>query len=130
MLHALKTIQPYFDEVAAGNKSFEVRKIDRPYMIGDFLALNEWDGKYYTGRFVVARIVYILADGEYVKDGYAILGIVPAEISSEDQLYRFDMVRNKLTRGYQVYGEQRGELSSDADPLEAGTRRGEIHDQK
>lgn len=40
--HQLKVIPPYFDEVASGRKTFEVRKNDRAYQRGDILELREW----------------------------------------------------------------------------------------
>lgn len=52
MMHALKTDPEFFEEVAARNKGFEVRKNDRGYQVYDFAALNEWRVKEYTGRFL------------------------------------------------------------------------------
>lgn len=80
MLHALKTDPSYFEDVAAGNKGFEVRKNDRPYKNGDFIALNEWKDKEYTGRFMLMKIVYILDNPQYCKEGYVILGLKPSEM--------------------------------------------------
>jgi hypothetical protein len=52
MTHCLKTIQPWFDHVAEGTKTFELRKNDRGFKIGDRLFLQEWDEirERYTGR--------------------------------------------------------------------------------
>jgi hypothetical protein len=79
MLHALKTIQPYFSEVKSGKKNFELRKFDRPYKVGDDVVLQEWDNdkQEYTGEEVHFGIIYILKDvPKYgLKDGYCILGI-------------------------------------------------------
>ena len=41
MIHELKTLKPYFDALAQGNKTYEVRKTDCDFNVGDFLALNE-----------------------------------------------------------------------------------------
>ena len=59
VVHDLKTIQPYFDEVAAGRKRFEIRFDDRGFAVGDWLCLKEWTGQDYTGREVYAKILYI-----------------------------------------------------------------------
>lgn len=80
MIHELKTVQPYFDDVASGNKTFEVRKNDREFMVGDFLALNEYDpqqlpGMEYTGRCMLAQVTYILRTPEYCKEGFITMGI-------------------------------------------------------
>ena len=42
MTHRLKTIQPYFDNIASGAKTFEIRKNDRGFEVGDELLLMEW----------------------------------------------------------------------------------------
>lgn len=75
MLHALKTLPQYFEAAAEELKKFEVRKNDRPYAPGDYVALNEWNGEQYTGRFTLHKIIYILSDPEYCKSGYVVLGL-------------------------------------------------------
>lgn len=41
MIHQLKCDSKFFEDVASGKKTFEVRKNDRDFFVGDFLALNE-----------------------------------------------------------------------------------------
>jgi ASC-1-like (ASCH) protein len=73
MTHELKTLPQYFEEVWKGNKTFEVRKNDRNFKVGDEVLLKEYlpfDDEY-TGRKVLGMITYILQnfealDGEYV----------------------------------------------------------------
>ena len=43
MIHELKIFPEYFEAVISGKKSFEIRKADRPFAVGDILALNEFD---------------------------------------------------------------------------------------
>jgi len=43
MTHALKTWPEYFQAVAERGKTFEVRKADRPFKVGETLLLQEWD---------------------------------------------------------------------------------------
>lgn len=86
MIHALKTATAYFEASVAGVKSFEVRKNDRPYNIGDYVAQNEWDGEHYTGRCTLHRIIYILSDPEFCKEGYVILQLVPCSIRARGEL--------------------------------------------
>ena len=52
MIHELKTLPEYFKEVVSGNKPFEVRKNDRPFKVGDYLMLREYEPKeaLYTGK--------------------------------------------------------------------------------
>lgn len=78
MIHELKTLPEYFEPVLREGKTFELRKADRDFRLGDYLALNEWtkeDG--YTGRALLARVVYILNPNEVATcvPGYVILGI-------------------------------------------------------
>lgn len=75
MLHTLKTLPQFFEASAKGIKNFEVRKNDRPYQTGDYVALNEWNGEQYTGRFTLHKIVYVLSDPEYCKQGFVVLGL-------------------------------------------------------
>jgi len=79
MTHELKTIQPFYDAVVSGDKTFEIRKFDRDYKVGDFLELKEWvmNGHYFSGDFVLKQITYILSDAKKygLTDGYCILGI-------------------------------------------------------
>lgn len=83
MIHALKTEPKYFIDIANGKKTFEIRKFDRSFTIGDFLALNEFDPEEeYTGRCMMVEIVYMLDEAEYCKEGYVVLGIKPRCISS------------------------------------------------
>ena len=75
--HELKILPQYFDDVASGKKSFEIRKADRDFKVGDFLILKEWEGGMYTGRAVVAKVDYIYqGDGSYgLSEEYCILGL-------------------------------------------------------
>jgi hypothetical protein len=72
-IHELKTIQPYFDDVWCDRKTFEIRKNDRDFQINDLLVLKEYNGMML--RNIVAKIIYILDDINYVKEGFVVLGI-------------------------------------------------------
>ena len=76
MIHALKTEPRFFGAVIRGEKTFEVRKNDRDFKVGDYLKLNEITvpEKEKTGRFVVLRITYILNDERFCKKGFVVLG--------------------------------------------------------
>ena len=73
-IHELKIWPPYYRDVVNGVKTFEVRKYDRDFRVGDSLILKEYNGEY-TGNSVTMRICYALSDPDFVKDGYVILGI-------------------------------------------------------
>lgn len=61
MTHTLKTIQPYYSKVESGEKTFEIRRNDRPFKVGDTLILQEYIAltKTYTGEEVKKKITYI-----------------------------------------------------------------------
>ena len=99
MIHALKTLPDYFDASADGIKNFEVRKNDRPYKPGDYVASNEWDGERYTGRCTLHKIIYILSDPEYCKPEYVVLGLDPCRITAKDDFNN----RMGEKRGVPVY---------------------------
>ncbi|MCY6957934.1 DUF3850 domain-containing protein [Clostridium sp. ZC22-4] len=79
MNHQLKIIPKYFNDVANKTKTFEVRKDDRNFQVGDCLVLREFENGDYTGKYISVYISYILGreynEKKYVKDGYVILGI-------------------------------------------------------
>lgn len=80
-VHQLKTVEPYFSAVKRGDKTFEVRKFDRDYQIGDFLDLTFYDPKTNSlGESITKRITYMMTDTPYVPEGYVILGMVDNEI--------------------------------------------------
>ena len=76
--HKLKILPEYFQAVWDGTKTFELRKFDRDYKVGDTLVLEEWDGSKYTGSAICKTISYILADcpAYGLADGFCILGMV------------------------------------------------------
>jgi hypothetical protein len=58
-IHELKVAGcPYFDRILDGTKTFEVRRDDRGFRVGDTLWLREWNGSY-TGRSIHKRVSYI-----------------------------------------------------------------------
>lgn len=61
MLHNLKINKEFFVPVMEQVKTFEIRKNDRNFRIGDKITLNEWDEnlEVYTGRKVHGVITYI-----------------------------------------------------------------------
>lgn len=88
--HELKTWPSFFAAVRDGSKTFEVRRNDRDFVVGDVLRLCEWDpcadrvacsvlvrgvGDY-TGLTHEMRVTYVLRGGEFgIEAGFCVLGI-------------------------------------------------------
>lgn len=76
--HLLKTWPEYFEAVARLDKTFEVRKNDRDFKVGDLLVLQEYDNEHdwITGRYVAVTVTYVLQGGQFgVDPGYVVLGL-------------------------------------------------------
>lgn len=74
-VHQIRLLKSYFEDVANGIKTFELRMNDRGYKKGDILEMMEFtDGKY-TGRAVRVIVTYILEDYTGIEDGYCIMAI-------------------------------------------------------
>ena len=97
-IHELKILPYFFVAVKAGSKTFELRKNDRNFKVGDILVLKEFktgcvdhtgdeevviEERGYTGREIKKRISYILEGGQYgLRKGYSILAL--GEIKGEE----------------------------------------------
>lgn len=77
MIHGLKIRPKYFDAVRSGEKTFELRRNDRDFRVGDYLALNEWDGESYTGRTELVKVTYMLTPNDIMtcQGGYVVMSI-------------------------------------------------------
>lgn len=95
MIHQLKIESKYFTQIVTGVKTFEVRKNDRNYHVGDYLGLNEITDhacnkngdRIETGNFILVKVLNILHDERFVKDGYVIMSIRPCTIKEVDWDY-------------------------------------------
>lgn len=72
--HILKCRQPFYDAIVDGSKTFEVRKNDRGFAVGDVLRLREVT-EVYTGRAIDVLVTYVLDDPEFVLPGFVVMGI-------------------------------------------------------
>lgn len=76
--HTLKTWPEYMDSIENGQKTFEVRKNDRGFRLGDILHLREWCPKHkkWGTRIVTCSISYILHGPAFgICEGYCVMGI-------------------------------------------------------
>jgi phosphoribosyl-ATP pyrophosphohydrolase len=85
--HELKILPQYFNDIQDGSKTFEIRKNDRGFEVGDKIILKEFERGAdnfidvriktgYTGNETTKEISYILKGGKYgLEEGYCILGL-------------------------------------------------------
>ncbi len=84
MIHDLKSWPEYFRHVSDGSKTFEIRRNDRGFKVGDMLNLREWKQELeeYTGRFAVRKITHIMRaihkNEMGLAPGFCIMSIQPA----------------------------------------------------
>lgn len=103
MIHELKCIPEYFEALASGKKNFDIRRNDRNFQVGDYIALNEFqpnedpyeyegcnempvmtageklvrtsrDGSY-SGRHQLYEITYILDNKQLLPPGYVAMAL-------------------------------------------------------
>jgi hypothetical protein len=82
-IHAIKCAVPFFNALKSGNKTFEFRKMDRDYKVGDLLHILEVvpgdtpNSVALTGRSCSRAITYILthADFDAIPEGWGILSV-------------------------------------------------------
>lgn len=79
MNHQLKCRADYYEAVRTGKKTFEIRKNDRNYKVGDTLTLRPWDGKHFGIGYIRCEVAYILFGGPVgfppLQSGYVAMGI-------------------------------------------------------
>jgi ASC-1-like (ASCH) protein len=82
MHHNLKILPAYFEAVAIGDKTFEIRdNTDRGFQKGDTVTLIEFDpervsvsdGLMYTGAEIEKRITYVTNYGQ--QPGFVVFGL-------------------------------------------------------
>jgi len=84
-VHVLKTWPKYFQAIIKGDKTFEVRRKDRNYKVGNILNLLEFDPvkNDYTGKSIMVRVTYILDEGPYMPRDYLCMAIKVMNKSDE-----------------------------------------------
>ncbi|HAM2078072.1 TPA: DUF3850 domain-containing protein [Listeria monocytogenes] len=71
--HELKILSEYYWDIVEGRKTFEIRKNDRDFQVGDYLILKEFKREKHTRRWIALEVTYI-TDYEQ-KEGYVVMGI-------------------------------------------------------
>jgi hypothetical protein len=75
--HQVKSWPEYFKPISMGVKTFDLRKDDRGYQVGDDIQFEEFSNitGEHTGKVATRRISYILREFAGLMPGYCILGI-------------------------------------------------------
>lgn len=83
--HLLKIYPMYFKEILWNKKTFEIRKNDRDYKVGDILVLQEFDAasQEYTGNKLEVEVTYLLQNTDYLQEGYVCMGIKRLNIATK-----------------------------------------------
>jgi hypothetical protein len=85
----LKVWPEFFEKLKSGAKTFELRKNDRGYEVGDTLLLREWNPlmECYTGEALRRRVTYIFrGPGFGIEEGYAVLALKEIPQPGADEL--------------------------------------------
>jgi hypothetical protein len=81
--HRVKTVNPHFQNVWEGSKTFELRKDDRNYCVGDILLLKEYypESDSYSCRSIRCKVSHTLRHEDFfaVTEGWVILSIIITE---------------------------------------------------
>jgi len=78
--HELKVIPRFWAKLEMGDLTFQLRRNDRDYRVGDILRLKEYSHDYgFTGSTLVFDVTYILLpeDMPGIERGWCILGVKP-----------------------------------------------------
>lgn len=79
-IHELKTWPQYFQAITSGEKTFEIRKNDRGFKVGDTLRLCNYDpdlGRF-TGHTVERKIAYIAQGVFGLPDDVCVMSLAGA----------------------------------------------------
>lgn len=82
--HDLKTQEIYYQAILEGKKTFEIRKADRDYRVGDVLKLSEYNNKekIYTGRYLKCIVNFMMIGEQFgIEKGYCLMSITVLPLS-------------------------------------------------
>ena len=95
-IHVLKTWPKYFQQIEAGDKTFEIRKNDRGFKPDDILILEEWnpETEKYTGEVSIWRIGYLLQGAFGIPSDVCVMSLlVPARDDWKQIIATFKQIK-------------------------------------
>ncbi len=78
MVHKLKCWPVYFEAIGDGRKTFDVRKNDRNFQVGDLLHLDEYDPERdkMLGRWIICKVESVMRGGNFgIAADHCVMGI-------------------------------------------------------
>lgn len=110
-IHHVKSWVHLFQAFIRGEKTHDIRVLDRDYQVGDYLHLNEYDAyaKEYTGRSGYALITYITSaqhvacafSPKVLDRAYGVLSIKP--LTTVDEVGEMMEIANPIVKIKNVY---------------------------
>ena len=80
--HELKLLTEYYNRILMGQKTFEIRRNDRDFQVGDVLVLREFSGEeYLDSQPIRAEVTYITNYEQ--KPDYVVMGFIIQEVKDE-----------------------------------------------
>lgn len=67
-IHDLKILSEYYHAVKNGSKTFEIRKNDRKFKVGDIVVLKEFDGKSYVKSDPIIKTIKYITNYNQADD--------------------------------------------------------------
>lgn len=89
--HKLKCWPQYFLSTRIERKTFEVRKADRDFQVGDYLCLLEFNPETdtLTGQYLYRQVTYILTSADAPRglvDGFVVMGLETVDRTDIERL--------------------------------------------
>lgn len=82
-VHTLKTWTTYFQQMRSGKKTFEIRKNDRGFQLGDLLICWDYDPELeqYSGDKLYYRVTYLTDASDFgaLSEGFVCMSLSPLE---------------------------------------------------
>jgi hypothetical protein len=129
--HELRCWPEFFCSLLSGEKTFEVRKDDRGFRVGDTLWLREYRPERecqsahcalngcmgenvcprrpasYTGREMRRTVTYILAGRPWLADGYVVMGLAPNQPAPDgERVAEYERLRTEHEQAVMAYRRQ------------------------
>ncbi|UNM95903.1 DUF3850 domain-containing protein [Ignatzschineria rhizosphaerae] len=99
-IHELKIAPHFLNEIAIGNKNFEIRFNDRDFQSGDTLILKGFENDRYTGNEVTRSVDFILSNYPGLEKGYVILSLKPVIVQTSNKKGMEEILKERFEHDY------------------------------